>query len=159
MKKAVGILLVGLMAVAALAAPGSGSIWGTVNRTQWLTEQISTNTALLAVASPYEAPGIASVLTMQMTQAQGLINQLAAINTTQLSLEDLGVYVTTVSNLNLALFACDQTAAAKGFPSLASSADANSRNLEHAVEAQMAADPRITKTRAPGSGTIWGTVN
>ena len=156
-------LALALSSVAILAAPVGNATWGTVNRTEIMTTLINAQADALAGTGGPMIPGMAKSLQMMIANAGRLNPDLAAIDTTALSADDMATYVDAVTNFNLVLRHALQVAADKQCPEVADGAKATLNTLIGVVMAQANADQvlynALFNTRAPVSGSIWGTVN
>lgn len=101
MKKVLFVATVlALLSLAAAAAPVGGTTWGTVSRD---ADQITRMTTVYANSPSKAKPGLAIALGIQAQQAAQDIQTLYAIDTTQLTSDDLSAYFDALTALNVAL--------------------------------------------------------
>ena len=155
MKKVLGILVVTMMATTALLAAPVGSIgWGTVGVT---AKNISALTQTMALQPN---SGVAHALTVHAQQAQADIQALYAIDTTQLSAEEMTSYSTALTNFNFVLRSAVAVLYGTGYVNEAQECATACNNLIDYVESRASVDPvfYINATASPVGAIGWGTV-
>ena len=140
-----------VVSLALLAAPASGTFIPTIQR----TGQIDQMNTLLLASNASTAPGLAVAAKVQLANAQRFIERdLAAVDTTGDSSEDVATYTQNVADLYTAIRTLGDTAAQLGLDDVAAQALTTRVALARILVAQMAADVRIVgqlNERVPGT--------
>lgn len=135
-----GLLILGTVATAILAAPAGGSFIPTVQRTGQLDQM---NTLLMA-SDGTTAPGLAVASRVQLANAQRFIErELAAVDTTTATAEELAAYVTSVADLYSAIQTLGQTGIQLGLTDLSAQATITKTSLITVLRNQIVLDPRL----------------
>lgn len=153
-----GLLILGTVATAVLAAPAGGTFIPTIQRTGQL-DQMNT---LLMTADTTTAPGLAVAARVQLANAQRFIErELAAVDTTTATAEELTQYAAILTDLLGAIQTLGRTGSQLGLSEVSAQADTTQTALVAAVQLQVDLDVRLYDEiiRAPGGGITWGTVN
>jgi hypothetical protein len=155
-------MLTTLLTVSVFSAPVAGTVWGTVNIRAELITDLST---LMSTNNCNGANGLSVALQRQAVKAQTDINELYALDTTQLTDEEMAQYTEALTKLNVALTNASTICTQLSYSDTANVLGTTYSGLTILAQHQVDNDTRFCQSLiqpnsfAPVGGTTWGTVN